>query len=86
MTNNNSNPLTIAKRMQLPTPPFFKKLRTAGIVLAAVGGAIIGAPEGLPEVVLKIAGYLTLSGGIVSTISQMTVQAADPVTTNEPES
>ena len=45
-----------------------------GLVLAAVGGAIMTAPISLPAVVVSIAGYLTVAGGVISAVSQVTVE------------
>ena len=66
--------MSIIKRMKAPTPKFFKVLRTAGIALAAAGGALLTAPIALPAVVLSIAGYATVAGTVLSAVSQATVE------------
>lgn len=67
--------MNLIDRAKAPTPKFFKLLRTIGLVLATVGGAIITAPIALPVVVTTVGGYLTLAGGVVSAVSQLTAQA-----------
>jgi hypothetical protein len=57
-------------RIQSPTPTFFKKLRNIGLAVAAIAGTIIAAPVALPAVVVKIAGYLVVAGGVLGGASQ----------------
>jgi uncharacterized membrane protein HdeD (DUF308 family) len=59
-------------RAQAPTPKFFKVLRNVGLALAAVGGTILAAPIALPILVTSIGGYLTVVGGVLSAVSQLT--------------
>ena len=73
--------MTIIKRVKSPTPKFFKVLRNIGLVLAAVGGTILGAPVALPVIVTSVAGYLAVAGGVISAVSQLTVKNDDAVTT-----
>lgn len=63
----------IVERMKEPTPRFFKVLRNIGLVLTAVSGVLATAPISLPAVVVTVAGYLTVAGGIASTVSQAAV-------------
>lgn len=65
---------TIEKRLTSKTPRFFKKLRTTGLVLAGVGGVIVTAPVALPAALLAAGGYLTVAGGIVTFLSQLTIK------------
>lgn len=60
--------------MQKPTPTFFKKLRNIGLALAAISATLLTAPVALPAVLVKIAGYLAVAGGVMSTISQTAVK------------
>lgn len=55
------------------TPPFFKKLRTIGLVIAAAGTAILAAPVALPAVVVTIGGYLVVGGTVASAMSQAVI-------------
>ena len=66
--------MEIIKRAKAPTPKFFKKLRTIGLLLAAIGGTIITAPVSLPGIVVSIGGYVAVVGGVLSAISQITVE------------
>ncbi|HPZ25349.1 MAG TPA: hypothetical protein PKV58_05435 [Kaistella sp.] len=63
----------IIERMREPTPKFFKILRNVGLVLTAVSGVLATAPISLPAVVVTVAGYLTVAGGIASAVSQAAV-------------
>ncbi len=65
----------VIKRIQEPTPKFFKTIRNIGLVLTAVSGVIVTAPVSLPAVVITIAGYLAVAGGIASAISQTAVMS-----------
>lgn len=64
--------MNIIKRVKSPTPKFFKVLRNIGLVLAAVGGTILAAPIALPTIVVTIGGYVTVAGGVLSAVSQLT--------------
>ena len=63
----------IVNRATAPTPKFFKVLRNIGLTLAAIGGAILTAPVVLPAVILTVGGYLAVAGGVLSAVSQLTV-------------
>ena len=65
---------TLITRAKKPTPRFFKKLRTIGLSIAAIGATIIAAPVALPAIVIKIAGYLAVAGSVMSGVSQVTVK------------
>ena len=66
--------MTILKRAAKPTPKFFKKIRAIGLSVAAIGATIIAAPVALPAILIKIAGYLTVAGGVMSGVSQVAVK------------
>ena len=65
--------MNIVVRAKAPTPKFFKILRSIGIALLAISGSIIAAPVVLPMAIVSIAGYTALAGGVISIISQITV-------------
>lgn len=64
----------IVSRIKAPTPKFFKTIRTIGIALAAVGGAVIAAPVALPTALISAVGYLMVAGGVLSAVSQITIE------------
>lgn len=66
--------MNVVQRASAPTPKFFKILRTIGLALLAVSGSIIAAPVALPSVVVTIAGYSAVAGGVLSAVSQITVE------------
>lgn len=66
--------MKIIERAKAPTPKFFKWLRTIGLGLAAVGGAILTAPIALPTLLTSLGGYFAVAGGILSGVSQVTVE------------
>jgi hypothetical protein len=65
--------MKLIERLKEPTPPFFKRLRNIGIILAATGGAILAAPVTLPSILLSIATYLAIAGTVATTVSQAVV-------------
>ena len=77
MKNKNMN---VLDRALAPTPKWFKILRSVGIALASVGGAIIASPVALPIGLVSAAGYLVLGGSVISVVSQTAVK-----TEEEPE-
>jgi hypothetical protein len=72
-TVSNPNEMSIAQRVKAPTPKFFKTLRTIGLSLAGIGGAILAAPVAVPAALVSIAGYVTLAGGVMTAVSQTAV-------------
>ena len=65
--------MNLIDRVVSPTPTFFQKLRSIGLALAAMSGAIIAAPIALPAIVVTVAGYLAVAGTVLSAVSQITV-------------
>ncbi|ADQ16778.1 hypothetical protein Lbys_1052 [Leadbetterella byssophila DSM 17132] len=76
-----SNSLNIVERVTAPTPKWFKIIRTIGITLTAVGGAILTAPVALPTTIVTVAGYVLLGGTVATAIAQTAMQTED----NEPK-
>jgi len=74
--------MKIIERAKAPTPKFFKLLRTIGIAMLAISGALLTAPVALPAVILTVAGYTAVAGGVLSAVSQITV---DDAANNLPE-
>ena len=66
--------LTLAERVMAPTPKFFRTLRTIGVVIGLVGGAILASPLALPAAIVTAGGYLALAGSIVTGVSQTAVE------------
>jgi uncharacterized membrane protein HdeD (DUF308 family) len=65
--------MNLIERLKSPTPKFFRVLRNIGLVLAAVGGALLAAPVALPAAVITVAGYITVAGGVMTAVSQTAV-------------
>lgn len=65
--------MNIVDRAKAPTPKFFKILRSIGLALLGISGSIVAAPVVLPAVVVTAAGYVAVAGGVISAISQITV-------------
>ena len=80
-TTINPNNMSVVQRVKAPTPKFFKTLRTIGLALAAIGGAILASPIALPAGLVAAAGYIALAGGVVSAVSQTAVDTTDSKTT-----
>ena len=63
----------IVERIQEPTQKFFKKIRNIGLIMTDISGVLATAPVSLPAVLVTVAGYLAVAGGIASAISQTAV-------------
>lgn len=72
-TASNPNEMNVVQRVKAPTPKFFKTLRTIGLALAGIGGAILAATVAVPAALVSIAGYVTLAGGVMTAVSQTAV-------------
>ncbi|WKK60202.1 hypothetical protein [Sphingobacterium sp. BN32] len=65
--------MNLIDRAKAPTPKFFRIVRNIGLIVAAVGGALIASPVTVPAVIVTIGSYLTVIGGVLSAVSQVTV-------------
>jgi uncharacterized membrane protein YeiH len=66
--------MNIQERAKAPTPKFFKVLSTIGLSLLAISGSMMAAPIALPAAVVTVAGYVAVAGGVISAVSQVTVE------------
>ena len=66
--------LSLVNRVLAPTPSFFKKIRTIGLVMGVVGAALLASPVALPAVIASIGGYLVLGGSIITSVAQTAVK------------
>ena len=66
------------ERLKGPVPPFFRKVRMAGLALAAAGGALRPLPVEIPEAVVHFGGYLLVAGAVLVAVSQATVSEDPP--------
>jgi uncharacterized membrane protein YeiH len=65
--------MKVVERIKAPTPKFFKILRSIGLALLAISGTVIASPIVLPVTVVTVASYMAVAGGVISAVSQMTV-------------
>ena len=65
--------MKLSQRIKEPTPPFFKKIRNIGLLLATIGGTILTAPIAVPSILITIATYMTVAGTVATTVSQAVV-------------
>lgn len=65
--------MNVIQRAKAPTPKFFRVMRSVGLALLAICGTIIASPVALPVAVVTVAGYVAVAGGIMSAVSQITV-------------
>ena len=63
----------VKNRATAPTPPFFQMVKKAGLIIAAIGTAVLTAPGSIPAILLTYAGYAVTAGTVLVTISQLTV-------------
>ena len=66
--------MNLVERAKAPTPKFFRILRSIGLALLAISGTVIAAPVVLPATVVTVAGYMAVAGGVISAVSQVTVE------------
>jgi hypothetical protein len=66
--------MRIVKRLKATTPPFFKKVRNIGLIVAGVGTAIATLPVSLPASLIGISSYLIAIGTTAATIAQTAEQ------------
>ena len=66
--------LSLIDRVLAPTPSFFKRVRTIGLVMGVVGAALLASPVALPAVIASIGGYLVLGGSIITSVAQTAVK------------
>jgi hypothetical protein len=64
----------IKERLFKKTPPFFRKLRTIGLVLVAAGSTTSTANVVLPPILKEISGYLIVAGSVMVAVSQAVVK------------
>ncbi|MDR6845369.1 hypothetical protein [Flavobacterium granuli] len=65
--------MNIVQRAKAPTPKFFRVLRSIGLAMLAVSGSVIATPVALPLAIVTVAGYVAVAGGVISAVSQITV-------------
>jgi uncharacterized membrane protein HdeD (DUF308 family) len=68
--------MNLVERAKSPTPKFFRVLRSIGLALLAISGSVIAAPVVLPVAVVAVAGYVAIVGGVISAVSQITVDTS----------
>lgn len=68
-----TNNMHILDRIQAPTPALFRKIRRIGVIIGGIGAAIAASPVALPIAITSLAGYLILSGTIITSISSLPV-------------
>jgi ABC-type xylose transport system permease subunit len=74
ITTMKTETLTLKNRITSPTPSFFRKIRNIGLILGAVGGALLAAPITLPAAVITAAGYMVTAGLVASAVSATAVE------------
>lgn len=68
--------MNIVERAKAPTPKFFRILRSIGLALLAISGTVMAAPIVLPATIVSVAGYMAVAGGVISAVSQVTVDTS----------
>jgi hypothetical protein len=49
-------------------------LRTIGLSMAAIATTIVAGPVALPAILIKVAGYIAVAGGVMTAVSQTAVK------------
>lgn len=63
----------VKSRAMAPTPPFFQLLKKIGLIIAAIGLAVLTAPGAVPDILIAYAGHAVTAGTILVSICQLTV-------------
>ena len=63
----------IKTRASAPTPIFFQKVKKIGLIIAAIGTAVLTAPGVVPAALITYAGYAITAGTVLVSIAQLTV-------------
>lgn len=66
--------LSVKERIKGKTPKFWKKVQKLGLGLTALGAFIATAPIALPASLVSLGGYAAFGGGLIATLSQLTVE------------
>ncbi len=69
----------LVRRVKSPTPKFFKRIRRIGLIIGAVGATILASPIALPAAITTIGGYALVAGGVLTSISSVTVEDIPPI-------
>ena len=72
--SNKRRKMKIKERIQRPMPQFFRRLSQIGLGITTIGGVLLGAPVVLPTLLVQLAGYLVVGGGVMSAVCQATVK------------
>lgn len=82
--------MTLIERLNQPTPPFFKKVKTAGKFLTLLGGGILALAASLatagmavPAIILTAGTVLTSVGGTVISVASVVTHDVDTKNTNQ---
>ncbi|WP_186758546.1 hypothetical protein [Echinicola salinicaeni] len=70
----------IIRRLKSPTPPFFRRMQEVGAALVATAITLYGIPI---EVLEDLPDYLFIAGGLISSISQLTVSETSTLKNEE---
>ncbi len=57
------------KRCQERTPPFFRKLRTLGLILVAAGTTVLTAPIEISTCLTNMSSYFVVAGAVAIAMS-----------------
>jgi uncharacterized membrane protein HdeD (DUF308 family) len=68
-----ANEMNVVERLNAPTPKFFNKVQSVGVVAGILGTMILTIPVALPVAIVNVAGYLIACGGILAGTSQLAV-------------
>ena len=66
--------LSLLDRVTLPTPRFFRKVRSVSAAIGAVGAVLVASPALLPASVVALGGYLVLAGSVGAAVASAAVE------------
>lgn len=66
--------MKIAERLVAPTPPFFQKVRTIGLLMVVISACVSGTPCDFPEAINEIVREMAIAGTIMAGLGQAAVR------------
>ncbi|MGE7775972.1 hypothetical protein ACQKLP_14685 [Chitinophaga sp. NPDC101104] len=66
--------MKIAERLIAPTPPFFQKVRTIGLLMVVISACVSGTPCDFPEAINEIIREMAITGTVMAGLSQAAVK------------
>lgn len=74
---NTIRSMKIKDRLKAESPKLFKKITNGGMIIGAIGGAIMAVASGgilLPAYIVTLSGYMVTAGVVAGAVSKLTIE------------